>query len=170
MFRKHHAVKHVAGGIAIVAVVAAIAVQSAAAGTSMRRAAESQACQAGAPGWISITDDLGVPSLQPVAPTACTDTVACTSTYVAATRSPYPGWVFVTDDLGLQSLYPAVMFDAVSTQTCDNVLAARATGVTTVQTVDTPPRPVLQSPYPGWVFVIDDLGIPYLEPISDLRS
>jgi hypothetical protein len=70
------------------------------------------------PGWVFVTDDLGVPWLYPstVAPrqaaagpraeasaAGATDSSATTG----PTASPFTGWVFVNDDQGVPWLYPA---------------------------------------------------------------
>ncbi len=107
MFGKHHIITQLAGAFAIVAVAAVVAASSATAGTSSNDRARSQACQTKATGWHVVTDDQGVPWLEPVGLEACTDVpLACTPTAETPTRSSYPGWAFTTDDLGRPWLVP----------------------------------------------------------------
>jgi hypothetical protein len=62
------------------------------------------------PGWVQVTDDLGIPWLVPTgsesnAASSCRS-AAQTSPTPSVTPSPYPGWVFVGSDLGLARLVP----------------------------------------------------------------
>jgi hypothetical protein len=129
MIGQHHAARYVVRGIVIAAFLAAIAVPSAAAATSMRRAIPSEGCQSGAH-WITVTDDQGIPSLVPGGVTACDLTLACSSTTETRTGSPYPGWAFVTDDLGLPWLVPIANSEPAGGEAC--VLAQGASAAVAV--------------------------------------
>jgi hypothetical protein len=160
MFRKRHMLK-LSGGIAIAASLAVIAVPSA-----LGAHKDGPACQSGPAGWISVTDDQGVPYLEPVGQTACAAPLACTSAADAATSSPYPGWVSVTDDLGIPWLYQVSLSASADREACTPAPAAPAAAPTTGQPAAVPTGPIMQSPYPGWVIVTDENGVPYLEPIA----
>ena len=62
------------------------------------------------PGWVQVTDDLGIPWLVPTgsesnAASSCRS-AAQTAPTPSVTPSPYPGWVVVVDDLGVSTLVP----------------------------------------------------------------
>ena len=79
-----------------------------------------------------------------------------------ATVSQYPGWVTLTDDTGVPYLYPASLYPVAPLELC----AATAPAATPQPTSPADGGRVLPSPYPGWVFVLDDLGVPMLEPVE----
>lgn len=147
--------------IVFAAALAALAIAAPLAAASSR----SAACQPVPAHWISVTDDLGLPSLELVSATVCTNAVNTDT--CAAQRSPYPGWVQVTDDLGLPYLYPigfAPSSPAPCTQTNLGVAASTTPAGSPQSTVT-----LMKSPYAGWVVVLDDLGLPNLVPISNYR-
>ena len=76
----------------------------------------------------------------------------CTQTTV---QSPYAGWVFVTDDQGVQWLEPTGIAPAYE-QTCTTAADA------VVQTSAVAGVAATSSPYPGWIVVTDDQGVPWL--------
>jgi hypothetical protein len=147
--------------IVLAAALAAVALSAPLAATASSRTAE---CQETPAHWISVTDDLGVPSLQLVSGTVCTNAVSTDA--CAAQRSPYPGWVQVTDDLGIPYLYE-IGFEPASQTPCTqtNLAAASSSVAATPQSTLAP----MKSPYAGWVVVLDDLGLPNLVPISQYR-
>jgi hypothetical protein len=149
--------------IAVAACVAVIAVPSALA--SPARTASGTACQTEGTHWITVTDDQGVPWLAPVDSNICTTAIGCDATAEAA--SPYPGWVSITDDDGVPWLYPALQNRSTTSTTCAPSADAPAVGtaLTSAESVTTP-DPILRSPYPGWIVVVDDQGVPWLEPVS----
>ena len=106
MFGNHHLITQLAGAFAIASVAAVVAVSSAAAGTSSSDRTRGQACQTTATSWRVVTDDLGIPWLEPVGLEACTDRRVCatcrpdavavragspSSTTSASRTSPDPG-------------------------------------------------------------------------------
>ena len=152
MFRTHHTVKHLARAFAIVAVVTAFAVPSALAGTS---SGDRTRCQTVPTDWVLVTDDLGIPSFQPVAQSACIPEASCVP-------SAHPGWIEVNDDLGVPDLVPAASF----ANTCAPVQPAPASK----STKSTKPK-VKRSAYRGWVVVTDEVtGGSKLVAISNLRG
>ena len=124
MFGKHHIITQLAGAFAIASVAAVVAVSSAAAGTSSSDRTRGQACQTTATSWHVVTDDLGIPWLEPVGLEACTDApLACTPAL-----SPNTGWIVVVDDLGVPSLTQIAPSEpAVTQEAC--VLQAAAPAV-----------------------------------------
>jgi|GEM_PF-4356090 len=109
-------------------------------------------------------------------PGACAATSTCTTVAVtqptialacAAATSPYPGWVSITDDTGVAWLYPGTQYDAQTGRACvlsqSTAAAADAPAPAAPASADPPVSP---SPYPGWVFVVDDQGVPWLEPVA----
>jgi hypothetical protein len=173
MFGKHHIFNQLARVFAIAAALAVVAVSSAAAGTSSSDRTRGQACQGTASTWITITDDLGIPSLQQTGQTVCTDAVTCTATAAVATRSPYPGWAFTTDDQGLPWLVPIAKSQPAGRDACVLDQPASAAGAKTekpVKSVTPPVRRIVHSPYPGWLYVTDEDGPQNLVSISDIRG
>ena len=161
MFSKRIRLKPFLGGIVVTAAIAAV---GAPLGTAAR--SHQAACQENPGHWVSITDDLGVPTLELVGATVCTDAVtgqACAASQ-STQPSPYSGWVQVTDDTGVPWLYPAgsaLTLSANCVQT--NVAASVPDGSTPPASPQSSPPP---SPYPGWVDVPDDQGVPWLQPVS----
>ena len=135
-------------------VLAAIAVASPVASAAKRRTLMPVACQPTAAHWISANDDLGVPWLQFVPATRCTD---ATDAPACPTGSPYAGWVEVTDDLGIPYLVPTGSEASAET-------SCRSTAASAPQ-----PGSVMKSPYRGWVVVTDAQGTSRLVPLSDIR-
>lgn len=127
------------------------------------------ACQESPAHWISVTDEQGVPSLELVGATTCTAALD-TSDPCASQRSPYPGWVQVTDEIGVPTLYK-IGFEPTTWTPCADTSTAQATGVRSTVTPGSKfnPLPPLASPYPGWVVVFDEQGVPNLEAISEYR-
>jgi hypothetical protein len=160
MFSTHFRLKLFLGGIVV---SAAIAVVSAPLGSAAR--SHQAACREDPGHWVGVTDDLGVPTLELVGATVCTDAVtgeACTSTQA----SPYPGWVQVTDDTGVPWLYPAGSALTLSANCVEqNVTTSVATGSPAPASPQSSPLP-MTSPYPGWVVVSDDQGVLWLQPVS----
>jgi hypothetical protein len=166
---QHHSFTTGSAGRLALVVVAAVAALMVAAPLANAARSDSLACRANPGHWVSVTDDLGIPNLELVGATVCTDAVTGQACSLQSARSPYPGWVVITDDLGIPYLYQT---GAAVTTTEDCVqsdptqsIAAGATPPASSQ----PSRQPMQSPYPGWVVVYDDLGIPWLEPISQFR-
>jgi len=132
-------------------VLAAVAVVSPVASAAKRRTL-MPVCQPAAAHWISVNDDLGVPWLQFVPETRCTDAAdapACPA------GSLDVSWVGIVDELGIPYL---VQTGSAAGGSC------RSTAVTAPQ-----PGVPLQSPYRGWVVVTDAQGTPKLVPLSDIR-
>jgi len=115
--------------------------------------------------WVTITDDQGIPWLVPVDKNNCTSPLACAG---AVSPSPYPGWVSITDDLGIPWLVPASQGVLSTAKDCAPTQPA-ATSVAVSTNRPDPTPAVMPSPYPGWVIVVDDLGIPWLQPASSQR-
>ncbi|HWX09689.1 MAG TPA: hypothetical protein VNY33_06915, partial [Gaiellaceae bacterium] len=149
------------GGIAIAASLAVIAAPAA---LGARAHTQAQACQGGTT-WISVTDDQGITNLVQVGQTACLASLSCTSSDEAAS-SPYPGWVSVTDDSGVPWLYPAGSSLTVDRQTCSSAPAAPQAPVANAGVAAVISQPTFQSPYPGWIVVTGDDGVPYLYPVQ----
>ena len=163
MFSKHLRLNLFLGGIVVTAAIAVV-------GAPLGNAARShKAARQEDPGhWVSVTDDVGVPTLELVGATVCTDAVtgqACTASQ-STQPSPYPGWVQAVDDTGVPWLYPA---GTAQTQSADcvqrNVTASVAAGSTAPAAPQSGPPPMM-SPYPGWVVVPDDQGVPWLQPVA----
>jgi hypothetical protein len=122
------------------------------------------ACQENPGHWVSVTDEQGVSNLTLVGGTTCTQALTGPSCSPASQRSPYPGWVQVTDEIGVPTLYK-IGYEPMSAPCVQTTAAETNTG----PTASTSPKlgwPPLKSPYPGWVVVFDDQGVPTLEPIS----
>jgi hypothetical protein len=121
--------------------------------------AHTQVCPDASGTWSSVTDDQGVSWLVPAGQSRCTTESTCPST--TTLRSTSPGWVVVVDDLGVPWLYPIGSAAPVLAENC-----TRSQTTTAGQLSEGPPASpkVTASPYPGWVVVTDDLGVPWLEP------
>jgi hypothetical protein len=121
--------------------------------------APTQLCSNTTGGWTTVTDEQGVSWLVPAGQTGCTTTESTCSS-AAALGSPYPGWVFVVDDIGVPWLYPA---GSVPLAVGGNCTQSQTTAPREI--VGSAPTPqATASPYPGWVVVTDDQGVPWLEP------
>src|ERR1022692_269495 len=165
MFGKRLRLRWFLGGIAVTAAIFVVDAPLATAARSHRLA-----CQPDPGHWVSVTDDQGIPTLELVGTTVCTDAVteqaACTLTSPLTQPSPYPGWVQVTDEIGVPWLYQTGSAPA-STTVClrTNGVSTSTTTTTTAPTSPQPSPPPMKSPDPGWVVVVDDQGVPWLEPI-----
>jgi hypothetical protein len=162
MFGKHHTLKRLSVGFAIVASVAVVAVPSALGAHAAR--AHSQACQTGT-GWITVIDEQGIANLEPTGQASRTDTLACTAA-ADGMRSPYAGWVMMPDETGVPWLYPAGLSPLTSTQQCAQAQAAPAADTRISEGANVSASPTMRSPYPGWVIVTDETGVPWLYPIG----
>jgi hypothetical protein len=90
----------------------------------------------------------------PTAPQSCMQT------------SAYPGWVTVFDEQGVPTLYP-IKYAPFSAQSC--LQAQAQSGASGGQTSDgSVTNTGMKSPYPGWVVVIDEQGVPTLYPTGSL--
>jgi hypothetical protein len=87
-----------------------------------------------------------------------------------AVVSPYPGWVSITDDLGIPWLHPATESNAVAASNCaqSNSASDGATLSGGSSVGFTPSK--LASPYPNWVVVFDEQGVPWLVPSGPTLS
>ena len=101
----------------------------------------------------------------PTATAAPANNQACQTAPNAAVASPYPGWVFVTDDNGVPYLYPSDSGPARNIQSCTSA-SPLAPAPNAEQATGQPSPAMLPSPYAGWVFVPDDLGIPWLVRVA----
>jgi len=133
-------------------VLAAVAVVSPVASAAKRRTLMPVTCQPVAAHWISVNDDLGVPWLQFVPATRCSDADASACPSGTLDQS----WVGIMDDLGLWWLAPTGPANADG--------SCRSTAGSAPQ-----PGVAMQSPYRGWVVVTDAQGTPKLVPLSDIR-
>jgi len=156
------------------AIVFASALVGLAVAAPLAGASHSQglACQGDQGHWVSVTDEQGVPNLELVGATVCTDALtgkACKLASQATQRSPYPGWVQVTDETGVPWLYQ-VGDEPTSFAGClqTNVAASIGAGPTGAAS-PLSSWPPMKSPYPGWLVVFDEQGVPTLEPISQIR-
>ncbi|HTZ04208.1 MAG TPA: hypothetical protein VMB53_00460 [Gaiellaceae bacterium] len=134
----------------VAVVLAAVAVVSPVA--SAKRRTLMPVCQPAAAHWISVNDDLGVPWLQFVPETRCTD---ATGASACPAGSLDVSWVGIVDELGIPYLVPT---GSAGDGSC------RSAAVTAPQ-----PGVPLKSPYRGWVVVTDAQGTPKLVPLSDIR-
>jgi hypothetical protein len=164
MFGKHHTLRHLSAAITIAFAFAIVAAGSASAGR-----AHGKTCRDGTT-WITVIDDQGVSTLEPTGKTTCTEALACTSATDRAMRSPYLGWVIVNDDLGIPWLYPVGQALSTASPECTQTPAAPATSASPVKPASAPTSPITPSPYPGWVFVTDDTGVPWLYPVGQAGS
>jgi hypothetical protein len=140
---------HIAQGIAIAAVIAAVAVPSAVAGTT--------SCQTES--WTAITDDLGLSQLVPVS------SGVCTAAEVSCTALAQTGWVSVNDDLGVPFLVPTSPTVAAAHGVC---VLEQASSPAPASTIAKPK--ITKSKYRGWVVVTDTTGSSRLVSRSDIRS
>ena len=91
------------------------------------------------------------------APAGAARTLACAATEPAQ-ASPYKDWVNIADDTGVPWLYPAGNSGAVRQLNCAaQSPAASAPAAPTTSSTS-------RSPYPGWVLVTDETGVPWLYP------
>jgi hypothetical protein len=141
---------HIAQGIAIAAVIAAVAVPSAVAGTT--------SCQTDS--WTTVTDDLGLSQLVPVSSGVCTATDELPCTALAQT-----GWVSVNDDLGVPFLVPTSPTVAAAHGVCVLAQASSPAPASTIVKAK-----ITKSKYRGWVVVTDTTGSSRLVSLSDIRS
>jgi hypothetical protein len=155
MFGKHTTLTHIAKGIAVAAVLAAVAVPSAFASTN----SAAQSCVSD-PSWITTTDDLGLSQLVPVPQSVCAAELPCT-----AVQS---GWVSVNDDLGVPFLVPTSPTSAAALGVC--VLEHSAPVPATKIAKAKSKSKVTKSKYRGWVLVTDTTGSAKLVSRSDIRS
>ena len=118
----------------------------------------SQLCSDASGTWTSVTDEQGVSWLVPAGQGLCTTGLTCPST--TSLRSPSPGWVVVVDDLGIPWLYPADSAPPLLAANCTQSHSAPSAELSA--TAPAPRR--ADSPYPGWMVVTDDQGVPWLEP------
>jgi hypothetical protein len=154
MFAKHQTLVL----LAIAAVVAAVAVPSALAGSSSSDRIRAQECETGLT-WKTITDDLGLSQQVPVA----SDT--CISTLEACTAAAKTGWVTVNDDLGIPFLVPVNPTQAAALGTC---VLANSSSPAPASKVAKPK--ITKSKYRGWVIVTDTTSSAKLVSRSDLRG
>jgi hypothetical protein len=159
MFAKHQTLML----LAIAAVVSAVAVPSALAGTSSSERTRAQACQTDL-SWITITDDLGLSQQVPVA----SDT--CVSTLEACTAAAKTGWVSVNDDLGIPFLVPSNPTDAAALAECVLSKPASPAPASTITHAKAAKAKVTKSKYRGWVLLTDTTGSAKLVSRSDLRG
>jgi hypothetical protein len=117
---------------------------------------------------VSVTDEQGVPTLTLVGGTVCTQAVTGPNCSPASQRSPYAGWVQVTDEIGVPTLYK-IGYEPTSTEPCVQTTAAETNAGPMGSTSPQSSWPPMKSPYPGWVVVFDEQGVPTLEPISRFR-
>jgi hypothetical protein len=155
MFGKH--LTHIAPAIAIAAVVTALAVPSALAGTNSSDRTRAQACQPES--WITVTDDLGLSQLVPVASAACS-----TSTELACRAATQTGWVSVNDDLGVPFLVPTNPTEAAAPGLC--VLSTQSSPAPAAKITK---AKITKSRYSGWVVVTKN-GKSKLVSRSDIRG
>jgi hypothetical protein len=155
----HHTLKQLSVGVAVAASLAVVAAPSApAARTSNACTQLSQ--QSPYPGWVSVTDEQGVPTLYligyaPDLTPSCSSADSVTTFPTQAplgadtiVKSPYAGWTVVTDEQGVPWLFPVAQ-----TASFDRGSASETT---------------IKSPDPGWAVVIDEQGVPWLYPIGRL--
>ena len=168
----HHLFTTRSAGRRAIVVIAALTALLVAAPLANAARSHTLACQSDPGHWVSVTDDLGVPTLELVGATVCTDAVTgqdCAFGSQSTEPSPYPGWVQITDGIGVPWLYQT---GSASTSSADCVQTNVAQSITAGSTAPPNPessRPTMKSPYPGWVVAYDDQGIPWLEPISQYR-
>jgi len=139
----------------------------------LRSAAGATALPSPYPGWVTIVDDLGLPWLEPAGQPSCSNGLLCMQTGDVSRNStmqtPYPGWVFVTDAQGIPWLEPIAQVAIDGLQDCGSSSGAgQDAAVSPAANVTGQPAPaanVTGQPAPaGWVFVTDELGVPWLVP------
>jgi hypothetical protein len=149
-----------------IVVVAALAVLAVAAPLANADGPQKVSCQDVPSHWTRVVDEQGVPWLQLVDGTSCTNAVTVAA--CGAQHSPYPGWVQVTDEIGVPTLYKAGYEPASAS-------CVQTNGAQTAVGGQAPPAspqfgwPPVQSPSPGWVVVFDEQGVPTLEQVSQSR-
>jgi hypothetical protein len=145
-----------------IVVVAALAALAVAAPLANAAGPQKLGCQDVPSHWTRVVDEQGVPWLQLVDGTSCTNAVTVAA--CGSQRSPYPGWVQVTDEIGVPTLY-RLGFEPVSSTSCVQTAAAESTGRDGRAAAASPQFgwPPLQSPSPGWGVVFDEQGVPTLE-------
>ena len=121
--------------------------------------AQTQSCSDGSATWVSVTDEQGVSWLVPAGQGRCTTESTCSSTTTLTSSSP--GWVLAVDDLGVPWLYPVGSVAPVLAGSCTQ---SQTTSPGLLSAVAPAAPKVSASPYPGWVIVTDDQGVPWLEP------
>jgi hypothetical protein len=119
---------------------------------------QTQLCPDASGTWTSVTDEQGVSWLVPAGQGLCTTGSTCPST--TSLRSSSPGWVVVVDDLGVPWLYPVYSAPPLLAANCTQSHSAPSVELSASAPA---PRPT-DSPYPKWVVVTDDQGVPWLEP------
>ena len=146
-----------------IVVVAALAALAVAAPLANAAGPQKLGCQDVPSHWTRVVDEQGVPWLQLVDGTSCANAVTVAA--CGSQRSPDPGWVQVTDEIGVPTLYK-LGYEPVSSTTCVQTAAAESSaGGDGRAAAAGPPfgRPPVQSPFPGWVVVFDEQGVPTLE-------
>jgi hypothetical protein len=99
----------------------------------------------------------------PLAQATPNDVFTCTQ------ASPYPGWVSVIDEQGVPVLFP-VGYAPANGLSCSQV-AAQPGGSSDAQTAQhSGSDTTMRSPYPGWVVVIDEQGVPTLYPSGQVSG
>jgi hypothetical protein len=164
----HHAFTTRSAARRVLVLATALAALAVAAPLANAARSHTLACQEDPGHWVSVTDEQGVSTLTLIGRTVCTQAVTGPSCSPASQRSPYPGWVQVTDEIGVPTLYK-VGLEPTSTGPCVQTTTAETNTGPTASTTPQYGWPPLKSPYPGWVVVFDDQGVPTLEPISHFR-
>jgi hypothetical protein len=106
--------------VAVFAVAAPLAQASSHAAACAAGASTATVSQSPSADWVSVTDEQGVPYLEPasMAPAVTTDCAEAApvttahnepTSFAISMRSPYPGWTVVADDLGVPWLVPAAL-------------------------------------------------------------
>jgi hypothetical protein len=145
------------GRVALTYIAAAAALAVAAPLANAARGHKA-ACNQAPAGWITVTDDQGVPWLVRSGQmlSACTQTKTAPATPEAVCNQAPAGWVSVTDDLGIPWLVPAGLALSAERESCSQAQTAPVAPVTT--TTQASP-----APYPGYVLVFDDQGVAHFE-------
>jgi len=149
-----------------IVVVAALAAFAVTAPLATAAGPQKLGCQDVPSHWTRVVDEQGVPWLQLVDGTSCTNAVTVSA--CGAQRSPYPGWVQITDEIGVPTLY-RIGYEPVSASCVQTNATETAVGG---QGAPAGPRfgwPPVQSPSPGWVVVYDEQGVPDLEQVLQPR-
>ncbi len=135
----------------------------------LRSAAGATALPSPYPGWVTVVDELGLPWLEPAGQPSCSSGLLCVQAgdvgLNSTMQTPYPGWAFVTDELGVPWLEPIAQVAIDGLRDCGSSSGAgKAAAVSPVSPVS-PAANVTGQPAPaGWVFVTDELGVPWLVP------